>query len=209
MKYIKSFENNNDIKFSVNDIVVCSTKHYSGKMDQHGEIDYIEKYPIYTHSYKVKNIYAQDNNYKNVKINDIYNCLVDVEDIKTGELIGHISAAHFTLKTKWKTPNEPMIGDYVLCNSKGLVNPNHSEELDYFLSLNIGKLVKYLNDDYLIEYRNIPEDIGYHFWNNTNPYVYDLGNRIFYFQNIIIFSKDKNTIQEHINLTKDINKYNI
>ena len=48
MKYIKKFENNDDIVYSLNDIVICSTKYdayrdYTGIINQDGELEYYNR----------------------------------------------------------------------------------------------------------------------------------------------------------------------
>jgi len=218
MKYIKRFESNDYIVYSLNDIVICSTKHdrfhdYTGIITQNGELEYDNEKEIkYCREYKVIQIYWSGRGYRNVTTNLLYNAYVDVQDIETDEIITMKDANMFTLKSEWKIPDEPMIGDYVLCE----INSNkYSDDniFDEYINNNIGRVtMQNEKNEYVIEYRDIPEKmIGEinQFYNNTNPFIKDLGKHKFKIKDIEMYSKNKKEVEEYLNIKKSTKKFNL
>lgn len=219
MKYIKQFETNDYIVYSLNDIVICSTKYdayrdYTGIINQDGELEYDNEKDIkYGREYKVIKIYWSGSVYQNVTSNLLYNAYVDVKDIKTNEIITQKTAYLFTLKSKWKKPDEPMIGDYVLCKITTNKYCDDYDDFDEYINNNIGRVTRQNNQsEYTVEYRNVPKEmvgeIGY-FYNDTNPMIKNLGKHEFKIKDVKMFSESKKEVEEYLNLKKSVSKFNV
>ena len=219
MKYIKRFESNDYIVYSLNDIVICSTKHdrfhdYTGIITQNGELEYDNEKEIkYCREYKVIQIYWSGRGYRNVTTNLLYNAYVDVQDIETDEIITMKDANMFTLKSEWKIPDEPMIGDYVLCEIKSNKYSDDDNIFDEYINNNIGRVTSQNEKNaYVIEYRDIPKEmIGEinQFYNDTNPIIKDLGKHEFRIKDIKLYSKSKKEVEDYLKIKKSINKFNL
>lgn len=212
MKYIKTYEDSNDIQYSIGDIVVCSKKYDDdenliGYINQNGIFNIDKGNPIYGNEYKVVDIYWYGSRYNNVKTKDLYHFSVDVESVKTGRLVKDNYAYLFTLASKWIKPDEPMIGDYVICTQNRFDN----EELNEFLENNIGRYVdfNFTYKKYVIQYINVKSVISHYFWNTTNPYIKNLGKINLELSDIIKYSKDKEELEKYIEINKISKKYNI
>jgi hypothetical protein len=200
----KIFESDdNPIQYSVGDIVVCSNIGKIPYIDQYGKFQY--KDITYGKKYKVINMYWGGYYYNNLRKNQLnFNFRVTVKDIEMDkEMVKN--ANDFTLESKFKLPNEPQIGDYVLCKEN--INSHFDIEMNKFITSNIGRIVDYdfKKSGYVIEWRNIPEELRFYFWNTTNPLIDDLGKKEFKLNDIEIYSNNKKDI-ESIFVAK---KYNI
>jgi hypothetical protein len=207
MRYIKTYEGYDDIMYKIGDIVICTFRKndnysFEGYIDQND--NFIAEDPVYGYEYKVVNIYWYNSYYSKVTRNHYFHYTIDIENIKTGKIIKNEKANYFTLKENWIKPNEPMIGDYVLCKKTGM----HYKELNEFLNNNIGRNVGgYQTNDleYIIRYSNVPKDIMYHFWNTTNPYIKDMGFITISRYDVISYSNNKEDLERIL----DTNKYNL
>ena len=220
MKYIKKFENNDDIVYSLNDIVICSTKYdayrdYTGIINQDGELEYYNRNGLkYGKEYKVIQIYWYSKSYINLtNIAQSLDYSVDVQNIETNKILTNLSSRLFTLKSKWKKPDEPMIGDYVLCKITTNKYCDDYEDFDEYINNNIGRVTMQNNQsEYTIEYRNVPKEmigeIGY-FYNDTNPMIKNLGKHEFKIKDIKFYSKNKKEVSEHLKIIKSSNKFNL
>lgn len=214
MKYIKLYENIDDqIIYSVNDIVVCATKkdkyhNYQEYINNNNQIKTYEKdQPIYGKKYKILKIYFD---YQTHSLKKLYYYLskVNVQEIETGKILKDLPASLFLKETDWIKPDEPMIGDYVICEKQ--YPPNN--EFEEFLKNNIGKTVGTIlltPPLFVILYLDIPEPIRYMFWNTTNPYIKDLGNINLVRGNIIHYSDNKEELRELLELKKSMKKFNL
>lgn len=209
MKYIKKFEYK-EILFSVGDIVTCvkrytKFKNLVGHIDQNGIFNYEEDEPIYGKKYKVLDVNFYGKSY-NVYKEKYYSTTVDVKNIETGKELHNIEADLFSVID---LSNEIMLGDWVYCKIK---NENHVEELNIFMSKNVGRYINFnnhLQKNFMIEFNNITEDIKNHFYNNTNPYIKNVGHINLKKEDIIYYSKNKEDVIEYMKLHSDINKYNL
>lgn len=220
MKYIKAFEESydelrnrtNPIQYSIDDIIVCSSKKnkwtdFVGYIDQNGKLIHDEKYPKYGKKYEVKQIYWSGVGYNSVRKNDLGNFYVDVEDVETGKELTYIDANIFTLESDWNFPDEPMIGDYVLCDVNYQSWNEPDERLNNFINNTIGRYVEYnFNINvYIIQWTNIPRELIGDFYNNTNPYIKNLGKKHIEGSKIKVYSKNIEDLQPNLSA----NKYNL
>lgn len=202
-KIFESYENS--IEFSVGDIVVWSKMNdeyqsYCPYIDQDGKmVD-----GIYGKEYEILEIFFSGYKYNQIRKSDLNNFYIKVKNIESGEVMNTTSPNNFTLKSKFTFPDGPHIGDYVQCDI-GI-------SIFEFLNTRIGRFVKYdFNDElkYIIEWRNIPIDKRYLFWNVTNPYIKDLGYLNVKLDNIVYYHKDIKNIEKNIKRNIKVKKYNI
>jgi hypothetical protein len=214
MKYIKLYENIDDqIIYNINDIVVCSTKkdkyyNYEGYIKNNEFKTYEKDQPIYGKKYKILSIYFYNQMFNSIKKLYYYLYKVNVKEIETGKILKDLPASLFLKETDWIKPDEPMIGDYVICEKQ--YPPNN--EFEEFLKNNIGKTVGTILQTpplFVILYLDIPEPIRYMFWNTTNPYIKDLGNINLVRDNIIHYSDNKEELRELLELKKSMKKFNL
>lgn len=214
MKYIKLYENIDDqIIYSVNDIVVCATKkdkyhNYQEYINNNEFKTYEKDQPIYGKKYKILSIYFYNQMFNSIKKLYYYLYKVNVKEIETGKILKDIPASLFLKETDWIKPDEPMIGDYVICEKQ--YPPNN--EFEEFLKNNIGKTVGTILQTpplFVILYLDIPEPIRHMFWNTTNPYIKDLGNINLVRDNIIHYSDNKEELRELLELKKSMKKFNL
>lgn len=214
MKYIKLYENIDDqIIYNINDIVVCSTKkdkyyNYEGYIKNNEFKTYEKDQPIYGKKYKILSIYFYNQMFNSIKKLYYYLYKVNVKEIETGKILKDLPASLFLKETDWIKPDEPMIGDYVICEKQ--YPPNN--EFEEFLKNNIGKTVGTILQTpplFVILYLDIPEPIRYMFWNTTNPYINDLGYINLVRDNIIHYSDNKEELIELLELKKSMKKFNL
>lgn len=214
MKYIKLYENIDDqIIYNINDIVVCSTKkdkyyNYEGYIKNNEFKTYEKDQPIYGKKYKILSIYFYNQMFNSIKKLYYYLYKVNVKEIETGKILKDLPASLFLKETDWIKPDEPMIGDYVICEKQ--YPPNN--EFEEFLKNNIGKTVGTILQTpplFVILYLDIPEPIRYMFWNTTNPYINDLGYINLVRDNIIHYSDNKEELRELLELKKSMKKFNL
>lgn len=214
MKYIKLYENIDDqIIYNINDIVVCSTKqdkyyNYEGYIKNNEFKTYEKDQPIYGKKYKILSIYFYNQMFNSIKKLYYYLYKVNVKEIETGKILKDLPASLFLKETDWIKPDEPMIGDYVICEKQ--YPPNN--KFEEFLKNNIGKTVGTILQTpplFVILYLDIPEPIRYMFWNTTNPYINDLGYINLVRDNIIHYSDNKEELRELLELKKSMKKFNL
>lgn len=214
MKYIKTYESSQDetnpIQYSEGDIVVCSMKEdryrsYLPYIDQYGNLREDKKHVRYGKKYKILQIYWSKVAYNHVRKRDLGNFLVDVEDIETGQKMTYIDANKFTLESKFKFPDEPMIGDYVICDVNYVFGGEPDEELNNFINNHIGRYVNTKENGYIIEWRNVPNLNYFGFYNDTNPLIKNLSKAYIKREQIKEYSKNREDL-EHF---EQANKYNL
>lgn len=114
-----------------------------------------------------------------------------------------------TLKSKFIFPDEPQIGDYVICDMNTPVFDNSDKNIKEFLSSKIGRIIRYDfnkgDGKYIVEWRNVPWDLQYFFWNTTNPHIKDLGCLNVKMDQIVYYHKDIKNVEGYIKAKK----YNI
>ena len=211
MKYIKTYENSDEIAYKLNDIVVCSTKNdkfndYQGYINQNGGF-VGGKYITYGRKYKIVDIYYSGYRYNSVPKKFGYgNYKVDIENLKTGKIMQNFYADLFTLESKWIKPDEPMIGDYIIANYED----NFNEDMEEFMNTHIGRYVQsHDGDRYIIQYLNIPRHIDHRFWNTTNPYIKNLGNINLIRNQILYYSDNKAELEEKLKILLKSKNYNL
>lgn len=208
----KLFESNdNPIEYSVGDIVIWSTKNdkyhnYLSNVNQYtGKIESGE----YGKEYEVLQIFYYGSSYKQVRKNELYLYFANIKDIESGEIINTISTHYLTLKSKFVFPDEPQIGDYVICDMNTPVFDNSDKNIKEFLSSKIGRIIRYDfnkgDGKYIVEWRNVPWDLQYFFWNTTNPHIKDLGCLNVKMDQIVYYHKDIKNVEGYIKAKK----YNI
>lgn len=208
-KNIKMYEDRfADVVYSVGDVVVCSTKNdryhnYQGYINQDDVFVTEEGEPVYGQEYEVIRIYWYGREYSTLNKIYYYTYRVDVKDLNTEKFFKNLDASLFTLSSKWIKPDEPMIGDYVICKT----NKFHSEDLNDFLKINIGLYSGYARFDgsYTIRYINIPKNLKYAFWGTFIRKTINSGHINMNRNEILHYSPNK----EDLNIYLDLQKYNL
>lgn len=209
MKYIKKFEAK-EIIYSVGDIVTLNVKFdeyndYVGYIHQSGKFEYNKNRPVYGKDYKVLDIIFYGE-YDHLYREHLYLAVVNIEDIETGKVFNHYKPYLFT---KGKLEDEMMVGDYIIGE---ILDNTGSNGFRSFIKETVGRYVGInttKEHDLMIEYRRVPENIEYYFYNNTNPFINRLGHIDLKIENIVYYSKDKSDVVKQLELINSTNNFNV
>ena len=108
----------------------------------------------------------------------------------------------------FESKDKPKVGDYVICDESEAYIPGNEldNELDIFLSKNIGRVVNYDSEmkiEYMVQYENIPKNLELNYFSLGDSYDGGFKRcREMARDEIKFWNSDKETVEAALNAQK-------